>query len=170
MKKQITVSAITGLLVAVVGLFASQDAAAQGPFYTGPSPQVIQDGYRPGGQLVSPVMPFPGRQFPVHVTPNEFSGYNPYTGGWNTRNRQIDNTYFHYGRNGSQHNGTKRWVNRPIYDAYGNISGYSQGYVWNNSITGQEHGNVRDVTRNNTGGEHETIRAYSAIAPSQQGK
>ena len=108
--------------------------------------------------------------YPVLVSPNEISGINPWTGGLNTRNGQVDNTYFDYGRNGSQYNGSKRWVNRPIYDSYGNISGYSQGYVWNNSLTGQEHGNVRDVTGNGLGGQHETIRAYSRIDPSQQNK
>lgn len=168
MTKQITVSAVASLLVAVMGIFSAQDAAAQGPLFS-PPVQPVVGGHHPG-HFTMPIIPMPRQQYPVYVTPNEFAGINPWTGGWNTRNGQIDNTYFDHGRNGSQYNGSKRWVSRPIYDAYGNVSGHSQGYIWNNSITGQEHGNVRDVTNNGQGGQHETIRMYSTIDPSQQGK
>ena len=58
-------------------------------------------------------------------------------------------------------NGSKRWVNRPIYDSNGNITGRTQGYVWNNSITGKEHGNVSHLTPNGLGGQHETVHLYS---------
>lgn len=164
MKNKITVSAVASLLVAVIGCFAAQDAAAQGPLFR----EVNGPGHSLERHYTMPMIPMPRQQYPVYVTPNEFAGINPWTGGLNTRNGQIDNTYFDHGRNGSQYNGSKRWVNRPIYDARGNISGYTQGYVWRNSFTGQEHGNVRDVTNNGLGGEHETARMYSTIDPSMQ--
>ena len=97
---------------------------------------------------------------PVYITPERFNGYTPW-GGINTRNQQVNNTYFDYGRNGSQYNGSRRWVSRPVYDSYGQVTGYQQGHVWNNSLTGQEHGNVTTVTPNGHGGQIETATAYS---------
>jgi len=170
MKNKLTVLAVASLLVAVVGAFVTQDAAAQGALRYDLNGNLIGVDQHHFGTFPTPIMPMPRHQHPVYVTPNEFAGFNPFTGGLNTRNGQIDNTYFDRGRSGSQYNGSKRWVNRPIYDAYGNVSGYSQGHVWNNSLTGQEHGNVRDVTNNGHGGQHETARLYSTIDPSMQGK
>ena len=110
---------------------------------------------------------------PVYITPERFNGYTPW-GGINTRNHQVNNTYFDYGRTGSQYNGSRRWVNRPVYDTYGRVTGYQQGYVWNNSLTGQEHGNVNTVTPNGHGGTLQTSTQYSTaggnIKPMNTGK
>ena len=125
------------------------------------------------------VFPMPGGgihhrvSHPVYVTPQRFNGYTPW-GGINTRNHQVNNTYFDYGRHGSQYNGSSRWVNRPVYDTYGRLAGYQQGHVWNNSLTGQEHGNVTTVTPNGHGGQNETVTQYSTaggnIRPMNPGK
>ena len=180
MKNKLTVSAVAGLLVAVLGTFVAQDAAAQGQIRYDHNGNIIEVGHHqphmiPGGyhqhhMFPTPIVPMPGQRYPVYVSPNRISGINPFTGGLNTRNEQVDNTYFDYGRNQSQYNGTKRWVNRPIYDGYGNVTGYTQGYVWRNSFTGKESGNVRDVTNNGLGGQNETVRLYSTIDPSMQDK
>lgn len=118
--------------------------------------------------VYGPIGGFYGRpSVPVYGTPSVVTGRNPWTGGWNTGNHEINNTYFDYGRNGSQYNGSKRWVNRPVYDNYGNITGYQRGYVWNNSMTGQEHGNVTTTTPNGVGGEHQTATMYSTMRQPQ---
>jgi hypothetical protein len=107
--------------------------------------------------------PTPRYRLPQHpeiVTPNQIIGRNPF-GVINTGNRQIDNTYFDPARNLSANNGTKRYVNRPVYDANGQIVGYEKGYVWNNSVTGVEHGELKSVTDNGQGGVHEQIRSMS---------
>ena len=130
-----------------------------------PSPGVQPSYPRPivSGPQVYPPQP----QYPVVVTPNQFNGYNPNTGGINTSNTQIDNTAFDPYRNNSQFNGSKRWVsNRPIYKN-GQIVGYQQGWVWNNSVTGQEHGTVKNFTPNEHGGVNEGSHTYS-IAPARK--
>jgi hypothetical protein len=111
----------------------------------------------PGGPRVMPpqsqqyIPPSQG-QYPIYVSPNEITGINPETGGYDTYNRQIDNTVYQVGRNESQNNGTKRWVRRPIHNAQGQVVGYQEGYVWINSITGQEHGELTNYTPNGLGG------------------
>ena len=97
------------------------------------------------------------------MTPNQFNGINPYTGGINTKNEQVDNSYYDQYREASKNNGTRRWVRRPIYDARGNIKGYQEGYVWTNSVTGVEHGELKNVTENDKGGVHEQIQVRSAL-------
>jgi len=101
---------------------------------------------------------------------------NPVTGGLDTQNRQIDNTAYQHGRNESQHNGTKRWVRRPVYNTHGQQVGYQEGWVWINSYTGQEHGELSNYTPNGRGGVnqgnqtksvggggvHENVQSYSA--------
>lgn len=123
---------------------------------SGESPaQVVMPG--PAG----PTVTFPGSgqvvgspQYPVLVTPNIVTGFNPQTGGLNTANRQIDNSFFDYRRESSKYNGTRRWVRRPVYGAYGRIVGYQEGFVWNNSVTGREHGDLQSFTPNGSGGIH----------------
>jgi hypothetical protein len=51
-------------------------------------------------------------------------------------------------RESSKHNGTMRQVNRPKFDAYGNIVGYEVGVEWTNSVTGETHGDTKVVTNN----------------------
>ena len=100
-------------------------------------------------------------QFPVYVSPDQFNGINPWTGGINTKNEQIDNSYYDPFREASKNNGTRRWVQRPIYNSQGQVVGYQEGYVWTNSVTGVEHGELKNVTGNNQGGEHEQIQLRS---------
>ena len=173
MTKQNTISAVASMLVAVVGIVTAQDAAAQGPIFTQNS-RVVSHGYHHGGHhIVRPMLHHHRVSHPVYVTPQRFNGYTPW-GGINTGNHQVNNTFFDYGRNGSQYNGSSRWVNRPVYDTYGRVTGYQQGHVWNNSHTGQEHGNVTTVTPNGLGGQNETITQYSTaggnIRPKNAGK
>lgn len=99
---------------------------------------------------------------PVHVGPTHITGYNPWTGAVHTHNNQVNNTAFDFGRNQSRHNGTRRVVNRPVRDAFGNITGWERGEVWNNSFTGQEHGNTTIVRPNGTGGGSSTTVVRSA--------
>ena len=94
------------------------------------------------------------------VTPNQLTSVNPWTGGLNTANQQINNTAYTPGRLQSAGNGTGRFVNRPVYNSFGQITGYQQGYVWNNSLTGQEHGQVNTVTPNGLGGVNNTATSY----------
>jgi hypothetical protein len=124
----------------------------------------------PGGPgMGPPSQPYPGyqypvqypAQYPVYVSPDQFNGYNPYTGGSNTKNEQVDNTYFDPNRESSKNNGSRRWVRRPIHNAQGQVVGYQEGYVWTNSITGVEHGELKNVTANGHGGEHEQIQLKS---------
>lgn len=108
-------------------------------------------GYYPGSYTPS---------FPVQVTPNQVTSVNQWTGGLNTANQQINNTAYTPGRLQSANNGTGRYVNRPVYNNFGQITGYQQGYVWNNSLTGQEHGQVNTVTPNGLGGVNNTATSY----------
>ena len=162
MRKQL----LSTLAIAAVLTFVGQSANAQ----------VIVGGGLTGGTIghysPAPVYGygspwgFQRPSYPQFVTPSQVTGVNPWTGGLNTGNMQLNNTYFDYGRNGSQYNGTRRWVNRPVYDSYGRITGHQQGYVWNNSITGQEHGDLNTRTPNGLGGENNTSVAYSNYRPS----
>ena len=127
--------------------------------------QVIVPGH--GGPVVVP-SPQPPRfippsqgQYPVYVTPNEVIGVNPQTGGLDTQNRQIDNTAYQYGRNESKNNGTRRWVRRPIYNSQGQVVGYQEGWVWRNTYTGQEHGDLVNYTPNGQGGVNQGHQARS---------
>ena len=127
----------------------------------GPNGPRVFSPYQPIAPLPHPVQPLPHPvqpppkfippsygQYPVYVSPNEIVGVNPQTGGIDTQNRQIDNTVYQPGRNSSQNNGTKRWVRRPVYNAQGQEVGYQEGWVWNNSYTGQEHGELSNYTPN----------------------
>ncbi|MGI9519593.1 MAG: hypothetical protein ACR2NP_21250 [Pirellulaceae bacterium] len=88
--------------------------------------------------------------YPVHVTPNQLIGFNPQTGPI-TFNQQIDNTAFDFGRNQSRNN-QRRWVNRPVYNTMGQITGYEQGWEWTNMYTGQSHGDTQVITHRPGGG------------------
>ncbi len=73
MKNKITVSAVASLLVAVMGIFAAQDASAQGPIYhiNGhmiPGSHPHQIGGHP--HFPTPIVPFQRPQYPVMVSPN----------------------------------------------------------------------------------------------------
>lgn len=108
--------------------------------------------YVQGSTMVGGFYPQPSG--PAIVTSNQVSSIDPFTGAVNTSNTQIDHSAFAAGRLESMNNGTKRWVNRPIYNSMGQVVGYQEGYVWNNSLTGQEHGNLTNFTPNNSGGVH----------------
>jgi len=111
----------------------------------------------PGRRFQQPYsLPQPqGYHIPGHVT-----GYGPY-GQVHTGSGYVAGSAHATGRNFSQNNGTRRQVQRPIHDGYGNVIGYQQGTVWNNSITGQEHGNMTTYTPNSTGGTHQSTTMYS---------
>ncbi len=100
---------------------------------------------RPG--WVNPSYYYPQR-YPVIVTQPQLQSVSPLTGAINTTNTQIDNSAFDPYRNQSQFNGTRHWVNRPVFDTMGRQIGYEEGWVWYNSATGQEHGNLRRYTPN----------------------
>lgn len=118
--------------------------------------QPVQTYPVPGQHYQTPIWAYP--QHPVIVTRNEISGINPYTGRYDTRNQQVENTYFDPTRNQSRQNGTQRYVNRPVYNQNGQIVGYERGYVWNNTYTGVEHKELKVVTDNGEGGIHEQER------------
>ena len=94
------------------------------------------------------------------VTPPQVLGYGP-NGEVYTVDSATAGSYHTPGRQLSQFNGTRRSVQRPIYDSNGNIVGYQEGEVWNNSLTGQEHGTVTNVIPNGTGGTHQSNVQYS---------
>ena len=129
----------------------------QPPTYNPPTYQL------PSNPQSGVLPPYYGRPSnPYIVTPDQISGINPQTGGYDTRNNQINDTYFDQGRHSSQFNGTKRFVRRPVY-RNGQVVGYQEGYVWNNSQTGQEHGELKTVTPNDKGGIHTGIVAQSVM-------
>jgi hypothetical protein len=113
-------------------------------------------------------VPLPGQRFrqrpmfqpPGYQTPTQVLGYGP-NGEVYTGNGQVAGSAYTPGRNLSQHNGTQRVVQRPIYDNFGNVVGYQEGTVWNNSLTGQEHGNMTTYTPNGSGGSHQSTTLYS---------
>ena len=127
----------------------------------------------PGNQVIYPGNPvYPGYPYyrpsvPAVVTPNAITGVNPQTGGLNTGNTQLNNTYFDPFRDQSQFNNSRRWEQRPVYNTFGQLTGYQQGWVWNNSVTGQEHGNLQTYTPNQFGGVHEGQVLYSKVEPSE---
>lgn len=101
------------------------------------------------------------------MTPPQVLGYGP-NGEVYTAASATAGSYHTPGRHLSQLNGTRRSVQRPIHDSYGNIIGYQEGEVWNNSITGQEHGNVTNVIENGTGGTHQSAVLYSTAGENIQ--
>ena len=100
---------------------------------------------------------------PAIVTPNVVDNYDPYTGTLNSSNTQVDHSAFNQHRNSSINNGTLRDVRRPIYDQMGNLVGFSEGQVWNNSVTGQEHGNLSNTTVDQNGNVHRQRQVTSQI-------
>lgn len=146
-------------------------AFGQGRVFTGPDGRVI--GVE---QLRTPTrlqgVPQAQSQGPIYnqvpggwVSPNVATGINPQTLGINTSNSQVDNSAFAFGR--EQGKANKQWVRRPVHGANGQISGYQEGYVWRNPITGQEHGSLKSYTPNNSNGinvhsgVHTQTHAYS---------
>jgi hypothetical protein len=118
------------------------------------------------GQIIYP-QPWPGvtiPQQPAVITPNTVTSWNPQTGGWNTANTQLDNTVWAPSRN-IQAN--QRWERRPVYDTFGRLTGYQEGWVWNNVFTGQEHGNLNTYTPNQMGGVHQGTIHYSQKDPNE---
>ncbi|HYH68628.1 MAG TPA: hypothetical protein VD866_28300 [Urbifossiella sp.] len=130
-------------LVGVLGLSGS--AAAQYPPYPVPVPA-----YPPAG--------FPPPSTPVYVTPAAPIGVNPWTGGLDTTNTQLNSSYFDPGREAARFNGTLR----PVDDAAGNPVGRPTGVEWYNPATGRWNGDVRTVTPNGLGGLHDHRVGYAA--------
>lgn len=94
------------------------------------------------------------RQHPMIVTRNQQIGVDPYTGAPITRNEQVSNTYFDPTRNAMRNNGTQQFVQRPVYNSQGQITGYEQGYTWRNTITGAEHHELKTTTIKPDGSKH----------------
>ncbi|MEL7497822.1 MAG: hypothetical protein AAFN77_09445 [Planctomycetota bacterium] len=156
--------------IAVVALFTlSAEAQMKGIQSSWPSPN--QQLGRPIMNSTMEYFPMQQRQYytplqtphwalpqhPVFVTPNQFRGYDPYTGMPITQNLQVENTYFDPNRNLMRNNGTERFVRRNVYDARGRIVGFEQGNVWRNTITGAEHHDLKVITQQN-GKIHEQKR------------
>ncbi|TWU00600.1 hypothetical protein Pla108_15520 [Botrimarina colliarenosi] len=165
-------TSIAGLTLAVLAAAAVADAQVNISFggRNGGSISIgggsgFRPGYRPNPYRPT-VYPRPSR--PVIVTDHEITRYNPWTGQIDTKNTQINDTAFDYGRDASQYNGTRRYVRRPVTDRFGNITGYEEGWVWNNSLTGQEHADLKVRQINNTGGTSET-HVLRSVAPSARG-
>ena len=97
---------------------------------------------------------------PMITTRNQITGINPFTGGLDTQNTQVNNTYFDPTRELGR--GSQRFVQRPVYDVQGRQIGMEQGMVWTNPITGVEHGELKTTTPNDKGGVHNQYRAQSA--------
>lgn len=170
------------LLVAQVVLPGPNGPRVVSPSYgqVRPLPYPVRPMPHPAPQPPPRFIPPAHGQYPVYVSPNEIVGVNPETGGLDTQNRQIDNTVYQPGRDSSQNNGTKRWVRRPVYNSQGQQVGYQEGWVWNNSYTGQEHGELSNYTPNGLGGVngqhqstsagvHENVQSYNVQRPTQGG-
>ncbi|MEL7500426.1 MAG: PDZ domain-containing protein [Planctomycetota bacterium] len=101
---------------------------------------------------------------PAIITPNQIDGYDSLNGTIYSSNTQIDSSALNLYRNASRNNGTMRNVRRPIYDQMGNLVGFQEGQVWNNSVTGQEHGNLNNTTVDQNGNVHRQ-RQIKAVFP-----
>ena len=86
------------------------------------------------------------------VSNNTATGVNNQTGGIDTSNSQIADSAFAYGR--EQGKANRRWVSKPVYGANGQVTGYQEGYVWTNPITGQQHHDLKVRTPNGSNGVH----------------
>lgn len=109
----------------------------------------------------------PGPFQPAQIqfqTPQQISGFNPWTGGWNTQNTNISTTVFTPGRDQSRFNGSARPVNRPVYDNFGNLRGWERGTEWTNSFTGQIHKDTQIYSPNGIGGTN-TTNVLRSVAP-----
>ena len=159
----LTVGANGQLVVRPGAIAGGQFSVSQRPSFNPPHHPIQTPQPYPPHQIQPPqhLPPYHGRiSNPVYVTPDRITGINDQTGGYDTGNQQVNDTYFDHGRNESINNGTKRFVRRPVY-RNGQVVGYEEGYVWNNSRTGQEHGELKTVTPNDKGGVHEQARVYS---------
>ena len=113
-----------------------------------------------GGRFNVPLRPRHNHHRPIYQSPGQVLGYGP-QGQVYTGNGQVMQSALTPGRNMSQYNGTQRVVQQPIHDNFGNVIGYRQGTVWNNSLTGQQHGAMTTYTPNGTGGYHQSTTQYS---------
>jgi hypothetical protein len=106
------------------------------------------------GNLFAPQYPnigYPyGWEYRVYQSPTYITGYTPW--GINTGGVTVYNSAFSPWRTSSMYNGTLHWVNRPIYNAYGQIVGWKRGQAWRDSVTGQPHFQGNVVTPNGAGG------------------
>lgn len=147
------------LLVATATLYFATDASAQRwchhrvvPSSSGP---ILHSTHYPSFHWPPPAI----------VTPNRPIGINHQTGGWDTMNSQIHHSAFDPYREMSKHNGSRRFVRRPVYNSLGQRVGYQQGWVWTNSVTGQQHANLQSYTPNSSGGVHQHNTVRSARRP-----
>ncbi len=113
--------------------------------------------------FIVPPGPFQPAQIQFQ-SPQQISGFNPWTGGWNTQNSNISTTVFTPGRDQSRFNGSARPVNRPVYDSWGNLRGWERGTEWTNSMTGQTHKDTQIYTPNGIGGTN-TTNVMRSVAP-----
>lgn len=103
-------------------------------------------------------------QYPVIVTPSQITGFNPWTGGWNTSGTTIYNSAFDPYRQSSLYNGSAHRINQPIYGPGGQFIGWRQGTAWTNSVTGQNHFDGRVITPNGMGG-YNSQQVIKSAAP-----
>ncbi len=169
MKSRIALSAI------ILATFTAQ-IQAQNLVTMGNGSQVVQPsrGYVSPPQLYPPPISPSFDQWgnpvgPAIVTGNQFNGFNSQTGGIDTANQQVDHSAFRAGREESKFNGSYRHVRRPIYDTAGQVVGYQEGYVWNNNVTGEEHGDLQNYTPNSMGGVHQGSQMKSSRPNNNRG-
>ena len=178
MKTTLSIVALLAFtLIAVASTNAQQTRIIQTPN----GPRIVQSFVQPQGYPQQPVpqqpvpqpqvfpqrphaQPLPHTTYPpqtgmvydrIHggwVTPNQATGINSQTLGIDTSSAQVMDSAFHPDREQSKYNGTRRYVNNPVYGPNGNITGYEQGYVWQNSTTGQWHRDTKVVTPNSSNG------------------
>ena len=134
-----------GLALAFAG-----EAAAQTAYNRFPSYSPYNSRYYPS--YVSPsYYPTPNYSYPVYVSPSYVSGYTPW-GGLNTTGTTVYNSAYSPWRTASMYNGTLHYVNQPVYNSYGQITGWRSGEAWRDSVTGQQHFQGNVVTPNGAGG------------------
>ena len=118
------------------------------------------------GPMVISQVPIP--QNSMTVTPAQFTGPNPQTGAPNTFNYQIEGSAFTPGRSASFHNGSAVWQRERVYDPYGRVVGYQEGWKWQNSYTNQPHFQGQVYTPNQYGGVNQQYRAVTEIRNSSE--
>lgn len=163
-------------LLATLALAASADAQVSLSFGLGNGGGANGNGgYMTIGGGRSIGLPNPNARPPRHwnrpnrrfVTTPQVTHFDPWSGTVHTQNQEVFESVSDFGRDQSRNNGTMRRVNRPIYDHFGNLTGYEQGVEWRNSLTGQRHHETVKTTVNNNpwGGVHHTNSSRSYGSP-----
>src|SRR5262245_42240412 len=76
--------------------------------------------------------------YPVYVSPSYATSYTPW-GGVNTTGTTVYSSAFSPWRTASLSNGTLQYVSQPVYNGFGQVTGWRGGEAWRDSVTGQQH-------------------------------